>query len=137
MEAVNILRLKSGEDIICYMENYDDEEIVVRDPMTILLYTDNKTGKQTIALDHWLPVTLLRMNEANIKNVDVLATLTPSSVFSEYYVNAVNVINNSKMKFDDSGVASSNDAASNDALTQEDMNLILEAMDPTKVRTMH
>lgn len=133
MESVNILRLKTGEDIICYMEHYGHDEIIIRDPMVVLLRTDYKSGKQNIGLDHWLPAPLLMENEALINMSDVLTVLTPSSHFSEYYVNAVNVVNNLKTKFE----SDETDTLDSSILTQEDMSLILESMDTSNTKVVH
>lgn len=132
MESVNILRLKTGEDIICYMEKYSDDVVVVREPMMVMVRTDYKTGKQNIGMDHWLPVQLLRENEAAIKQSEIIAVLTPTSEFSEYYENAVSVIKKVKQSNSDE-LASSDD----DALTQEDMSLILDGLDQSVNKVVH
>lgn len=126
MESVNILRLKSGEDIICYMEHYGHDEIVVRDAMVVFTKTDFKSGKQIIMLEHWLPIQLIKENETIIKQSEVVATMTPSSAFFEYYMNAVSVVKES-LSSDGDELSSSDD----DELTPEDMRLILDAVGPT------
>jgi hypothetical protein len=126
MESVNILRLKSGEDIICYMEHYGHDEIVVRDAMVVFTKTDFKSGKQIIMLEHWLPIQLIKENETIIKQSEVVATMTPNSDFFEYYMNAVSVVKESLSSEGDE-LSSSDD----DELTPEDMRLILDAVGPT------
>ena len=132
MESVNILRLKTGEDIICYMEHYGHDEVVVREPMMVMVRTDYKTGKRNVGMDHWLPINLLRDNEAIIKTMDILAVLTPSSEFSEYYQNAVAVVKQFKDVKEDE-LAASDDAA----LSQDDMSLILDTLDTTDTKVVH
>ena len=132
MESVNILRLKTGEDIICYMEHYGHDEVVVREPMMVMVRTDYKTGKRNVGMDHWLPISLLRDNEAIIKTMDILAVLTPSSEFSEYYQNAVAVVKQFKDVKEDE-LAASDDAA----LSQDDMSLILDTLDTTDTKVAH
>jgi hypothetical protein len=127
MESVNILRLKSGEDIICYMEHYGHDEIVVRDAMVVFTKTDFKSGKQIIMLEHWLPIQLIKENETIIKQSEVVATMVPSSAFFEYYMNAVSVVKESLSHSEEDELSSSND----DELTPEDMKLILDAVGPT------
>ena len=126
MESVNILRLKSGEDIICYMEHYGHDELIVRDAMVVFTKTDFKSGKQVIMLEHWLPIQLIKENETIIKQSEVVATMTPSSAFFEYYMNAVSVVKES-LSSDGDELSSSDD----DELTPEDMRLILDAVGPT------
>lgn len=123
MEAIKLLRLNTGEDIICYTEHYGADELVVREPMMVVVNFSSKSGKQTVALDHWLPVPVIRENEAIIKEKDVVASLNPTSEFTEYYENAVEAIKKSKSK--DMELSSSND----DDLTPEEMNLLMDYMD--------
>ncbi len=126
METVNLLRLKSGEDIICYMEHYGHDELVVRDAMVVFTKTDFKSGKQVIMLEHWLPIQLIKENETIIKQSEVIATMTPSSAFFEYYMNAVSVVKESLSSEGDEPSSSDDDE-----LTPEDMKMILDAVGPT------
>jgi hypothetical protein len=126
MESINLLRLKSGEDIICYMENYGHDEIVVRDAMVVFIKTDMKTGNQIVMLDHWLPISVLKENEAIVKMSEVMAIMNPTSEFTEYFENSVDTI---KEKTLNQQLSSSDD----DELTPEDMRLILDAVGPTNV----
>lgn len=126
MESINILRLKTGEDIICYMEHYGHDEVVVRDAMSIFLKMDMKTGKQNVMMDHWLPAPLIRENEAIIKMSEVLAVMQPTTDFTDYYENSIATIKKFKDNFSDTAPSSDDDG-----LTADDMNLILEMVGPT------
>lgn len=132
MESVNILRLKTGEDIICYMEHYGHDEIMVREPMLVMVRMDYKTGKQTISMDHWLPISLLRYNETLLKMSDVITVMTPTAEFTEYFENAVAVVNKFKNVKEEEPTSSDDDV-----LTQEDMSLILEGMDNLSNKVVH
>ena len=127
MESINILRLKTGEDIICYMEHYGHDEIVVRDAMMVFMKMDYKVGKQLVQLEHWLPVQIIKENETIIKSSDVMAIINPSNEFVDYYTNAVSVIKQVKMELDTDTTQSSDD----DKLSTEDMNLILDMVGPS------
>lgn len=129
MESINLLRLKSGEDIICYMEHYGHDEIMVRDAMVVFIKMDMKNGKQIAMLDHWLPVSVIKENETIIKMSEVLAIMNPTPEFTEYFENSVEVIKQTKEHFSDQELSSSDD----DELTPEDMRLILDAVGPTNV----
>jgi hypothetical protein len=129
MESINLLRLKSGEDIICYMEHYGHDEIVVRDAMVVFIKMDMKNGKQIAMLDHWLPVSVIKRNETIIKMSEVIAIMDPTPEFTEYFENSVEAIEHAKEHFSDQELSSSGD----DELTPEDMRLILEAVGPTNV----
>lgn len=126
MESINLLRLKSGEDIICYMEHYGHDELAIRDAMVVFTKTDFKTGKQIIMLEHWLPMQLIQENETVIKQSEVVATMIPNSAFTDYYINAVSVVKET-LESNGDELSSSDD----DELTPEDMKLILDAVGPT------
>lgn len=132
MESINILRLKTGEDIICYMEHYGHDEIMVREPMLVMVRMDYKTGKQTIGMDHWLPIALLKYNETLLKMSDVITVMTPTAEFTEYFENAVAVVNKFKNIKEEEPTSSDDDV-----LTQEDMSLILEGMDDLSNKVVH
>jgi hypothetical protein len=129
MESINLLRLKSGEDIICYIENYGHDEIVIRDAMVVFIKTDMKTGNQIAMLDHWLPVSVIKENEAIVKMSEVLAIMNPSAEFTEYFENSVDTIKQIKQKVLDEEPSSDDD----DELTPEDMRLILASVGPTNL----
>lgn len=126
MESINILRLKTGEDIICYMEHYGHDEIVIRDAMSVYLKMDIKSGKQNVMMEHWLPVALIRDNEAVIKMAEVLAVMEPTTDFTEYYENSIDTIKKYKNSFSDTAPSSDDDG-----LTPDDMKLILDMVGPS------
>lgn len=96
MEAIKLLRLKSGEDIISYFEQVDKLNFVLREPMVVLVKNDMKSGKQIIMMDHWLPVPLIKYNEAFITESEIVTIMEPTSEFTEYFENAVDSINKAK-----------------------------------------
>lgn len=95
MENIKIVRLKNGEDIVGQLFDYLDtdgkiESYDVIEPMTVdLEYRGKEAG---LIMRHWLPVQLVKHNEINIKQQDVLCLLEPSDDFAEYYVNTVEKI---------------------------------------------
>jgi hypothetical protein len=89
MENIRIVRLKNGEDIVGQIINVDDTYDVI-EPMTVdVEYRGKEAG---LVMRHWLPVQLVKHNEINIKQSDVLCVLEPSDDFVEYYVNTVEKI---------------------------------------------
>jgi small nuclear ribonucleoprotein (snRNP)-like protein len=91
MENIKIVRLKNGEDIVGQLVNVDDSYDVI-EPMTVdVEYHGKEAG---LVMRHWLPVQLVKHNEINIKQTDVLCVLEPSADFAEYYVNTVEKIHN-------------------------------------------
>ena len=131
MEAVKLIRLKSGEDIIAYIEQVDKLNFVVREPMVVLTKQDNRTNKHIIMMDHWLPVPLIRHNEAFITEGEIVTMLEPTSDFSEYYENAV-----TNMKQILTFNTSSSDEEERN-LTREEMLMMLEAVGPDTTELIH
>jgi hypothetical protein len=131
MEAVKLIRLKSGEDIIAYIEQVYKLNFVVREPMVVLTKQDNRTNKHIIMMDHWLPVPLIRHNEAFITESEIVTMLEPTSDFSEYYENAV-----TNMKQILTFNTSSSDEEERN-LTREEMLMMLEAVGPDTTELIH
>ena len=131
MEAVKLIRLKSGEDIIAYIEQVDKLNFVVREPMVVLTKQDNRTNKHIIMMDHWLPVPLIQHNEAFITESEIVTMLEPTSDFSEYYENAV-----TNMKQILTFNTSSSDEEERN-LTREEMLMMLEAVGPDTTELIH
>ena len=119
MESLNILRLKTGEDIICYMEYLSTDEVILRDPMSIIFQTNPKTGNDAIILENWLPVQLIKENEVTIKTSEILAVLSGTMEFNTFYQSAITLQKYSDVKDDNS----EDDVES---LTQDEMKMILE-----------
>ena len=95
MDNIKIVRLKNGEDIVGQLLDYKDtngniESYDVIEPMTVdVEYRGKEAG---LVMRHWLPVQLLKHNEINIKQQDILSLLEPDDEFAEYYVNTVTKI---------------------------------------------
>jgi hypothetical protein len=124
MEAVKIVRLKTGEDIITYLEQVDKLNFIVREPMIVMVKNDSRTGKQIIMMDHWLPVPLILHNEAFISEKEILTILEPTSEFSEYFENSIDAFAKTKSSSDETN--NSNDEEFKDEM----MNLMLDSVGP-------
>ena len=109
--TIKIYRLSSGEDIIAETEQKDNM-FKVTNPIVFILRNDNKTGSQVVNMTFWLPVSLMERNQTIIQSKDIIAMMDPSADFAEYYLGAVENINNSKTVFkstDDKEVLSDDD----------------------------
>jgi hypothetical protein len=81
---IKIIRLTTGEDIICGLIEADGT-YYLKNPMVFLL---KDTGKQfALMLQNWLPMQVTKTNEASIKAKDVLMVLEPDENFTEYFLN--------------------------------------------------
>jgi hypothetical protein len=131
MEAVKIVRLKSGEDIICYIEQVDKMNFIVREPMVVFTKQDFKNDKHVIMMNHWLPVPLIRHNEAIIVESEIITMLEPTSEFSNYYENSVNAMK----QYLDSDTSSSDEEEN--SLSKEEMLMMLESVGPDSTELIH
>lgn len=124
MEAVKVLRLKTGEDIIAYLEQVDKLNFIVREPMVFMFKNNPKTGKDVVMMDHWLPVQLLKHNEAFLAENEIVTILEPTSEFSEYFENAVDSIHKAKSVVEE--LSESNE----EEMSQELMTTMLDLVGP-------
>ena len=129
MEIIKILRLITGEDIICYMERYQ-EEIVVRSPMEIYTKMDARTGNEILSLNNWLPFSILNSNETVLKVKDILCVMEPSSNLNEYYENAASAME--KNEIDNSNTSASNEAE----IKSQMLKTFLQNLDPKEFGTI-
>ena len=100
--------------------------------MVVLTKQDNKNNKHIIMMDHWLPVPLIRHNEAFITESEIVTMLEPTSDFSEYYENAVD---NMKQILNNFNTSSSDEEERN--LSREEMLLMLESVGPNTTELIH
>jgi hypothetical protein len=128
MEQIKILRLKDGEDLISYVEDYGTGEVLLRSPMMVMVKHDNKSGKQTVLMDHWLPTYIILKNEVILKTTEILCTMDSSPALNEYYENAISAIETFN---------SDADASSDEELTQEEMTMILESSNLVGSKLIH
>jgi hypothetical protein len=124
MEAIKILRLKSGEDIIAYLEQVDKLNFIVREPMVVLLKSDVRSGKQIIMMNHWLPAPLIQNNEAFITESEIVTILEPTSEFSEYFEGAVDSIHKAKSVEEDSS------EMNEEEMSKDLMTMMLDSVGP-------
>jgi hypothetical protein len=120
---VKIIRLSTGEDIICgLIENGD--RYFLQDPMIFII---KDTGKQFILmLQNWLPLQVMKENNTIINASHVITIMEPDENFIEYYIEYIKDMKENKK-------------AKEDLANMEDinMNVILEQMDISEGQTIH
>ena len=105
MEEIKILRLVTGEDIICQFIKISTDSYVVLNPMAI--FVKYKGSKSNLVMSHWLPVEIIKKNEVLISPRDVVAMFDPIDDVAEYYDRMVENLNKmmkakfTPAKFDD------------------------------------
>ena len=86
---IKIVRLQSGEDIMAdVMENDENELIVLDNPMHII-FKRMPTGQTVMMMMPWLPIEIIKENNATIYGTDILTVIEPKDDLIEYYGRAV------------------------------------------------
>ncbi len=84
MPEIKLIRLQSGEDIICTChEDLETKMVMLKDPMTVI-YKRIKNGS-ILLISPWLPAELIEDNTATIYTSDILTTVEPKLMVKNYY----------------------------------------------------
>ena len=79
--TTQIIKLQNGDDLIANIA-LDGSNYVLEEPMHF--YLDQKNNN-TLIMAYWLPVQLIKHNNAKVKVTDVLSVIEPDPEFVEYY----------------------------------------------------
>ena len=89
MHNVKIIRMQTGEDIMASMVGEEEAEtVLLEDPMR-LIYRRMPTGQTVLMMMPWLPVELIKDNNALIYNSDIVTIIDPKESMIQYYDNLV------------------------------------------------
>ena len=89
MHNVKIIRMQTGEDIMASMIGEEEAEtVLLEDPMR-LIFRRMPTGQTVMMMMPWLPVELIKDNNALIYNSDIVTIIDPKDSMIEYYENLV------------------------------------------------
>ena len=132
MEAIKLIRLKTGEDIIAYLEQVDKLNFIVREPMAVLIKHDYKANRQIIMMEHWLPTQVILHNEAFITESDILTILEPTVDFIEHFENSIEDVAKTKEMN-----CSLEQDESEPTLTADQMLMLLELVGPETTELIH
>jgi hypothetical protein len=124
MNAIKIVRLKNGEDIIGMLHDADNGDYEITEPMSVSVV--QKGHQSGLVMQHWLPVQLIKKNEIKINPRDVLTMFEPNDEFAEYYTNTVEKINE---------LLKAKSLA--DEMTDEEIEDIMDALDDGEHQTLH
>jgi hypothetical protein len=123
-DEVKIIRLVTGEDIICGFHKVSTESYLVCDPMALRVKFKGKDS--TVLMEHWLPIEVVKNNEILINPRDVITMFDPKDSLAEYYINLVEFLHKSieKVKL-----------MENEEL--DEMVDLLEALEESKFYSIH
>lgn len=89
MHNVKIIRMQTGEDIMATMIGEDeDETVLLNDPMR-LIFRRMPTGQTILMMMPWLPIELIKDNNALVYNSDIITIIEPKESMVQYYDNLV------------------------------------------------
>ena len=95
MHEIKLIRLQSGEDIICTChEDLETKMVMLKDPMTVI-YKRIKNGS-LLLISPWLPAELIENNTATIYTSDILTTVEPKLMVKNYYSKLVDSLDKFK-----------------------------------------
>ena len=116
---VRIIRLKSGEDILCNLLINEDKVLInLLEPM--LISTEIHFNEEHLVLTSWLPVSLIKENRSVIPITEVMCVMHPNDELIEYYNEMVIKMNSSLIVKDA------------DDLTEEEVAQMMEVMEEIK-----
>ena len=82
---IKIVRLQSGEDVICnYYADEENGQVLLGDPMH-LIFKRMPTGKTVMVMMPWLPMEIIKDNSALIYDSDILTIVDPKDELIHYY----------------------------------------------------
>jgi hypothetical protein len=84
MDKIKIVRLQSGEDVLCEYTESDDGFVTLSNPFCFII---RRSGdyKSKILMTPWLPIDVIEHNVAQVYTTDILTIMTPTKVIKEYY----------------------------------------------------
>lgn len=121
---VRILRLVTGEDIICNFLKISIDSYLICDPMMLIIKFKGKDS--SVLMEHWLPVEVIKKNEVLINPRDVITIFEPKESLAEYYMNLVDKVH---MALERKKIVEEMDI--------DEMVEILEAMEEAKENIIH
>ena len=84
MHNVKIIIMQTGEDIMASMVGEEEEEtVLLEDPMR-LIFRRMPTGQTVMMMMPWLPVELIKDNNALVYNSDIITIVEPKESMVEY-----------------------------------------------------
>ena len=86
---IKIVRLQTGEDIMADMiEDEENDTVMLDNPMHII-FKRIPTGQTVMMMMPWLPIELIKENNAILFTSDILTVIEPKDDLVEYYGNVV------------------------------------------------
>lgn len=139
MHNVKIIRMQTGEDIMASMVGEEEAEtVLLEDPMR-LIYRRMPTGQTVLMMMPWLPVELIKDNNALIYNSDIITIVDPKESMVEYYENLVIKTMLEMEKSEEMIAGLLRDQAGEEETEQEEYSMeeLTQYIEEVKNRTLH
>ena len=138
MHNVKIIRMQTGEDIMASMVGEEEAEtVLLEDPMR-LIFRRMPTGQTVMLMMPWLPVELIKDNNALIYNSDIVTIVDPKESMIEYYENLV-IKTLLEMEKSEEMIAGllKDQAGEEDTEEEYSMEDLIQFVEEVKNRTLH
>ena len=87
--SIKIVRLQSGEDIMAdIVEDEENDTILLDNPMQVI-FKRIPTGQTVMMMMPWLPIEIIKENNAIVYASDILTIIEPKDDLIDYYGNVV------------------------------------------------
>lgn len=139
MHNVKIIRMQTGEDIMASMVGEEQEEtVLLEDPMR-LIFRRMPTGQTVMMMMPWLPVELIKDNNALIYNSDIVTIIDPKESMIEYYENLVIKTMLEMEKSEDMIAGLLKEQAGEEDESEEEYSMedLIQFVEEVKNRTLH
>jgi hypothetical protein len=139
MHKVKIIRMQTGEDIMASMVGEEQEEtVLLEDPMR-LIFRRMPTGQTVMMMMPWLPVELIKDNNALIYNSDIVTIIDPKESMIEYYENLVikTLLEMEKSEEMIAGLLKDQAGEGDESEEEYSMEDLIQFVEEVKNRTLH
>jgi len=139
MHNVKIIRMQTGEDIMASMVGEEEEEtVLLEDPMR-LIFRRMPTGQTVMMMMPWLPVELIKDNNALVYNSDIITIVEPKESMIEYYENLVIKTMLEMEKSEDMIAGLLKEQAGEEDTEDEEYSMedLIQFVEEVKTRTLH
>ena len=86
---IKIVRLQSGEDIIADIISDDENETMMLENPMHIIFRRVPTGQTVMMMMPWLPIEIIKENNAILYQGDILTVIEPREDLVNYYGNVV------------------------------------------------
>jgi hypothetical protein len=87
--SIKIVRLQSGEDIMADMIQDEENDTILLDNPMHIIFKRIPTGQTVMMMMPWLPIEIIKENNAIVYATDILTIIEPKDDLIEYYGNIV------------------------------------------------